>query len=176
MERLRRSAWLIIVVSDAGLLLWGLMAALLPDRLLGPGGVPILAAGYQGFSNSSWSQLAAASPRAGAFMTVVFRVYGAYIVAYGVIAIAVATKAFRRGEPWAWWALLVTNTIAYGSAMLYDWTVRAIGPFELTEYVGLAVIYAALAITTPFRRRSPPRRDRVEAPRESAAPGIPVAR
>jgi hypothetical protein len=42
-----------------------------------------------------------------AFMTVLFRVYGAYIVAFGLLAIAVAATAFRRGDGWAWWALLV---------------------------------------------------------------------
>jgi len=28
--------------------------------------------------------------------------------------------------------------------------VNAIGPFELTEYVGLAITYAALVVTAPF--------------------------
>jgi len=28
--------------------------------------------------------------------------------------------------------------------------VNAIGPFELTEYLGLALVYSALAITAPF--------------------------
>ena len=32
------------------------------------------------------------------FMTVLFRVYGAYIVAFGLLAIAVAATAFRRGR------------------------------------------------------------------------------
>jgi hypothetical protein len=49
----------------------------------------------------------------------------------------------------AWWALLFGNTIAFGSAMAYDWTVHAIGPFELTEYLGLAAIYGALGVTAP---------------------------
>ena len=150
MDRLRRASWLLIVIADAGLLLWGLMAALVPDRLPGPGGAPILAAGYEGFGGRPWSELAEASPMAGEFMTVLFRVYGAYIVAFGLLAITVAATAFRRGEAWAWWALLVGNTIAFGAAMTYDWTVHAIGPFELTEYLGLAVIWAALAITAPF--------------------------
>jgi hypothetical protein len=35
--------------------------------------------------------------------------------------------------------------------MSYDWTVNAIGPFELTEYLGLALIWGALAATAPFR-------------------------
>jgi hypothetical protein len=34
--------------------------------------------------------------------------------------------------------------------MTYDRTVNAIGPFELSEYLGLAVIYAAIVVTAPF--------------------------
>ena len=150
MTRARRFAWIAIAVSDAGLLAWGAMAALAPDHLLGPGSVPILTAGYEGFSRRSWQELLAASPGAAAFMTVLFRVYGAYVVAFAVVALVVAATAFRHGQAWAWWALLAGNSIAYLSAMTYDWTVGAIGPFELTEYVGLALVYGALAVTAPF--------------------------
>ena len=141
MKRLRRVAWLVMAIADAGLLAWGMMAALAPEHLLGPGFAPILTAGYESFTRSSWSELTGTSPMTSAFMTVLFRVYGAYVVAFGLLAVAVATTAFRRGERWAWWALLVGNTIAFGSAMTYDWTVSAIGPFELTEYLGLALIW-----------------------------------
>jgi len=151
MSRLRRVAWIAVVIADAGLLAWGVMAALAPEHLLGPASTPILTAGYESFTGRSWSELNATSPMAGEFMTVLFRVYGAYIVAFGVMAITVAATAFRRGDAWAWWALLVCNTIAFGSAMAYDWTVSAIGPFELTEYLGLAMIWTAAAVTTPFR-------------------------
>ena len=92
--RLKQAAWLLILIADAGLLMWGAMAALL--------------------------------------------------------AIAVTATAFRRGYRWAWWALLVGNTIAFGAAMTYDRIVSAIGPFEMSEYLGIGVIYAALAITAPF--------------------------
>lgn len=37
--------------------------------------------------------------------------------------------------------------------MTYDKTVNAIGPFELTEYLGLALVWAALAMTAPFLRK-----------------------
>jgi hypothetical protein len=150
MTRARHFAWIAMFVSDAGLLAWGSMAALAPEHLLGPGSTPILAAGYEGFTGRSWQELLAASPGAAAFMVVLFRVYGAYIVAFGLVALAVAATAFRQGQAWAWWALLAGNTIAYVSAMSYDWTVGAIGPFELTEYVGLALVYWALAVTAPF--------------------------
>src|SRR5262245_11030551 len=107
MKHARRLAWLVVFVADAGLLVWGAMAALAPDYLLGPGSKPILAAGYEGFTGHSWQELMTTSPSAAAFMRVLFRVYGAYIVAFGLMATAVAATAFRRGEPWSWWALLV---------------------------------------------------------------------
>lgn len=100
--------------------------------------------------NESWQGLVAASPRAAEFMTMLFRMFGAYIVAFCIMAIGVAARPFRRGESWAWWALLVGNTIAFLIPMTYDWIVDAIGPFEMTEYLGIAVIYLALAFTASF--------------------------
>ena len=78
--------------------------------------------------------------------------YGIYCVAFGLMGCAIAVTAFRRGDRWAWWALLVGNTIALVSAMTYDWTVNAIGPFELTEYLGLAIVWGALARHSSFPR------------------------
>lgn len=157
MNQLRRVAWLLIAAADLGLLAWGAGAALVPDHLLGPKSTPILAAGYEGFTGLSWSQLTSSLPKAAEFMNVLFRVYGAFNVAFALVALSVAVTAFRRGDAWAWWALLVGNTLAYGAAMTYDQLVGAIGPFELMEYVGLGVVYVALAVTAPFAagRRSP---------------------
>ena len=141
---------MLIFVADAGFLAWGAMAAALPNYLPGPGGTPILAAGYEGFSKGSWSELAATSPMTAKYILLLFRMYGVFNVVFGLMAIAITVTAFRRGERWAWWTLLVGNTIAFVAAMTYDRTVNAIGPFELSEYVGLAIIYAALAVTAPF--------------------------
>jgi len=148
----RRIAWLVILIADAGLLAWGAMAALAPQYLLGPGGRPILPAGYEGFSGGSWSELANMSPMTAGFITLLFRLFGAYGVAFALLAIAITATAFRRGEGWAWWALLGGNTIAFGTAMTYDRIVGAIGPFEMTEYLGIALIYASLAVTAPFAK------------------------
>jgi hypothetical protein len=156
MELTRRVAWILILVADAGFAAWGAMAAALPDLLAGPGGTPILTAGYEGFSGSSWSELVRTSPLTAQYIVLLFRMYGVFNVVFGVLAIAITITAFRRGETWAWWALLVGNTIAFVSAMTYDRTVNAIGPFELSEYLGLAIVYGALAVTAPFllaRRR-----------------------
>src|SRR5215472_3444166 len=148
-QRWRRLAWIVLLIADAGLLAWGVGAAVIPGHLPGPGGAPILPAGYEGYSGGSWHQLVATSPQTAGYITLVFRMYGIYIAAFGLLAVALAATAFRRGDRWAWWALLAGNTVAFVSAMTYDRIVGAIGPFEWSEYLGLAVIYGSLAVTFP---------------------------
>jgi hypothetical protein len=155
----RRRAWLAILIADVGLLAWGAGAALLPHSLPGPSGVAILPAGYDGYTGHPWEHLVSTSPETAGYITLVFRMYGIYIIAFSLMAIAIAATAFRRGERWAWWVLLVGNTIAWVSAMTYDQIVGAIGPFELTEYLGLALIYGSLAVARP----NPPDLERTSA-------------
>lgn len=151
MTRLRQVAWVLILIVDVGYMMWGAGAAASPEHLLGPGGQAILPAGYEGYSGGSWSELVGASPVSAAYMTVLFRMYGIYNVLFGFLGSTIAVTAFRRGDRWAWWALLVGNTVALVTAMTYDKAVNAIGPFELTEYLGLAMVWGALVATAPFR-------------------------
>jgi hypothetical protein len=158
MKQARRFAWVLILIVDLGYIAWGAMAAAMPDGLLGPGGKAILPAGYEGYSGGSWSELLRTSPMTAQYMLVLYRMYGIYNVVFGLMGSAIAVTAFRRGDRWAWWALLVGNTIALMSAIRYDWIVNAIGPFELTEYLGLVLIFGAAAVTAPFLGAGQPAR------------------
>ncbi len=151
----RHWAWLLMVIADVGLLGWAAMAATAPELLAGPGSSSILPAGYEGFTGGSWQALVATSPRGAEYVTLLFRMFGLYGVAFSLLAIGIAVYAFRRGERWAWWALLVGNTMTFVGAMAYDQIVRAVGPFELSEYLGLAGVYGSLAITASFRFGTP---------------------
>ena len=143
----RQVAWILILIVDVSYILWGAGAAIAPDHLLGPGGRAILPAGYEGYSGGAWSALAASSA---GYMTVLYRLHGMNCVLFGIMGSAIAVTAFRRGEHWAWWTLLAGNTIALLSAMTYDRSVHAIGPFEVTEYIGLLLVWGAFAITAPL--------------------------
>src|SRR5262245_31504268 len=73
MNPLLRVAWILILVVDLGYLAWGVMAAVFLDRLLGPHGIPILPAGYSGFTGASWSELVKSAPGTAAYMELLFR-------------------------------------------------------------------------------------------------------
>jgi hypothetical protein len=147
----RDIASILILIVDVGFIAWGAGAAIAPDHLLGPGGKAILPAGYEGFTRGSWAELARTAPLTASYFVLLYRMYGIFNVAFGLVTSAIALTAFRRGDAWAWWTLLVGNTITLVSAIAYDRMVDAIGPFELTEYLGVAMVWAALAITAPFR-------------------------
>jgi hypothetical protein len=149
----RQIAWILILIVDVAYIGWGAGVAIAPDHILGPGGRAILPAGYEGHSGAAWSALAASSA---GYMTVLYRLYGTYCVLFGFMGGAIAVTAFRRGERWAWWTLLVGHTIALIAAMTYDKVANAIGPFELTEYLGLLLVWGAFAITAPFRTAARP--------------------
>ena len=151
----RQFAWIVILIVDVGYFLWGAMAAMSPTGLAGPGGKAILPAGYEGFSGASWSELVRTSPMTADYMILLFRTYGVHCAVFGLLGSLIAATSFRHGERWAWWALLLGNTMALMSAMRYDWIVNAIGPFELTEYLGLALVFAALAVTLPVFKATP---------------------
>jgi hypothetical protein len=155
-KRLQRVAWILILIVDVGYIAWGAGAAAAPGHLLGPGGRAILPAGYEGYTGRSWSEIEDTAPLVAGYMAVLYRMYGIYNVLFGLMGSVIAVTAFRRGERWAWWTLLVGNTVALMSAMTYDKTVHAIGPFELTEYLGLAMVWGALAVTAQFRAAGPP--------------------
>jgi hypothetical protein len=150
MKSVPRFAWIFILIADAGVIAWGAMAALATEHLAGPGSTPILVAEYENFTGLSWIQLKTSSPKIAEFITILFRMYGAFNVIVGLLTVSITVSAFRRGERWAWWTLLVGNTIAFGSAITFDRIVNAIGIFEMSEYLGIIMIYVALAVTAPF--------------------------
>lgn len=130
-------AWKVILIADLGVLVYGL------TTLLNPG---IFSDGYGTYTGQDWSVLASTSPATANYILLLARLTGGLNVAFASAAIAIVLTGFRRGEAWSWYALLVSNTFAYGSPMAYDVTVGSIGVFERIEQVFVLLVYVALAI------------------------------
>lgn len=131
-------AWKIVLIADLGVLAYGIMT------LLDPG---IFREGYRAYTGQDWSALAAMSPAAANYILLLARLTGGLNVAFAAAAIAIVATAFRRGETWSWYALLVSNSFAYLTPIVYDVVVGFIGFFERVEQVLLALVYLALVLS-----------------------------
>jgi hypothetical protein len=68
----------------------------------------------QRFTGLTPDQFQALNPRLFTWMGMVFRSWGAFAIGLGALMVFVATQAYRRGDTWAWWALLVAGTTTFG--------------------------------------------------------------
>lgn len=141
-----------IAVADLAILAWGVLALLSPHQM---------APGYDAYTGQTWAELKQQSPATAGYILVLTRLVGALNIATAIPLLVITLTAFRARRRWAWWTLLVGNTIAFAAPITYDVTTGAIGIFEVLEWLLLAAVYVALAATwyaveatIPSRRRS----------------------
>ena len=146
LRRAARRAWVMILLADAGIVVYGITAFVVPS---------ILAAGYESAVSSSWAVLVARSPETAAYLLWLYRLIGGLNIALGVALAAIAMGPFRRGERWARWTLLLGNALGYGVPMAFDQVTGAIGVFEMLEFVALGAVAVALALSGWANARGP---------------------
>lgn len=150
---LRGWAWILILAADAGIVLYGVLALATPSALT---------AAYETYTGSTWESLVASTPAAAAYVLLVYRLVGGLNVGLGVTLIAVVAGPYRRGERWAWFAVLMGNVIGFGVPMTYDQITGAVGTFEILEFVAVGAVVIGLLLF-PWSR-----------PATTASPGLPL--
>lgn len=68
----------------------------------------------QRFTGMTPDQLKAMNTQLFAWIGMVFRSWGGFAIGLGTLLTAVAGTAYRRGDPWAWWAMAVTGVLTFG--------------------------------------------------------------
>ncbi len=91
------------------------------------------------------------------FGAFVYSVWGAAIVIWGIKFFFICRFAFKKREPWAWWALLISTcarfSIAFGFSLRYGALLNAIGD---ATYLLLIVVPLAMtrdALLRPEKNR-----------------------
>ena len=137
--------WIVVAVVEASIVAWGVLALADPE---------ILGAGFETHTGETWEGFVGREVAAADFMTIAFRLVGALNVVAGLLLFSVAISGLRKGDPWAWWTVLIGTTLAIGAPIVYDRAVGFIGTFEALEYVALLTVYLALAASWRSRRES----------------------
>lgn len=148
-------AWVVLFL-DGMLLLCSALFWITRGRFFDPGF-------YEAITGGAWSIAAALMPSLDRVATASVRFAGLLGVATSALVIAIATTSFRRGERWAWYAMLVlpafavldfSLTAGYGAVtpISVAWDVVLAG----LAVIGLAIAYRSFfAQVTPLREEQP---------------------
>ena len=145
----QRYAWIILFVVSVIFALFGL-----GDVILATGADPAI---VQGITGLTPEELGAISPEALVLANHQTRASGAILLSFGLLAAAVAWTGFRRGERWAWYALLTlpgVNILIF--VVMYvsvDFSAGVLPPPLLSAPVFLAITMVGLLL--PIRRFFP---------------------
>ncbi|MFQ6107226.1 MAG: hypothetical protein ACE5QF_06530 [Thermoplasmata archaeon] len=127
MDRLKVSS-ILLVIAAVITIIFGLVYLTTP-RLLSY---------HEDFIGMTHDEISEINPKLTDMMLTFLRAIGTTFVVIGMMWTAVSLKSFRRGEKWAWSAMLIT-----GLATL-------IPVIAISFYVGAPVVYAVIAVLIIF--------------------------
>ncbi len=102
--------WRVMLIWGAGIAILGLLVSFL-NHVVSPHLLYYTAAD-QAFTGVSIAQIRALSPNLLSWMVLFYDTTAQMMVWYGVLTIFVAATAYRRGERWAWLALLISFLVS----------------------------------------------------------------
>jgi hypothetical protein len=131
-----RPAWVTLTVIGVLAVVMGLAFVGLRPRI-------VLLPEDQRYTGLTPDQLRALEPRLFAWMGMVFRSWGAFAIGLGTTVAGLAAFAYRRGEVWAHWLLMIAGLATFSIFL----TVNIILRSDFTILIGLlfAAYIGALA-------------------------------
>lgn len=100
-ERRRGRAWLLLLAVGLIAIAVGVVYLLAPEPWL------LDRRANERLLGMSFEELMQQVPTLPAYLVVVYRFFGLYLLGVGLFISGIAFTAFRRGERWAWWWMLL---------------------------------------------------------------------
>lgn len=133
------AAWIIMLVTNIVILLFGLLFALSP--------LTMNTMGFEAYTGQSWSTFASANTKAVDFVLLTSgAMFGFHLLVMGVLFISITVTGFRKGQRWAWFALLIASTIGWVSDAVAV-SIMGVPPLAIGNLLFLTLAYVALGIS-----------------------------
>ncbi|MFQ6065753.1 MAG: hypothetical protein ACE5K3_00555 [bacterium] len=103
--------WKVMLGTGIYVVVIGLLLIFLTKILFAPD--------FTSFTAQSWSDFLAASPKPAELFLIMGRHDGAMVLVVGLFVVLMSWKSYRKAEKWAWYTLLITGVIGWGSGISY---------------------------------------------------------
>lgn len=146
-----RVSWVLFLILSLPFLIFGISALLFGLSLSDfPVGVPGGPDAVRNLTGMTWDQTMSSNPAAVTLLRGVSRVAGLGLLGFAFFVIAISSTAFRKGQRWSWFALLVVPGFMVG--LLFH---ELEGEFVQmpSMFLALSLVALVLPVQTFFRRR-----------------------
>ena len=132
-----RVSSIILLVVHLMLIISGFTLIFAPDYFL--------ANEFKGYTGQKWEEFIKSDSKITSFFLLEATQMGLFMITLGVILIIITLFAYRKGDKWAWYLLLFSNTLGWGGPTVTNMptkdmdVIMGVIIFLVLGYIGLAI-------------------------------------
>lgn len=101
---------------------------------------------FAAYTGQTYSSYLATNPRFAEIYIITKKLIGIMLLIIGLLILLINQFAYRKGEKWSWFALLIAGGIAWGTFIGYKLIIGYIGASMITFAVGAILVIIGLAV------------------------------
>jgi hypothetical protein len=101
---------------------------------------------FSAYTGKIYQNYLASNPRFAEMYIITKKIIGLMLLIVGILILLINQNAYRKGEKWAWYALLIAGSIAWSTFIVYKIIIGYIGASMITFVVGAALVVVGLII------------------------------
>lgn len=74
---------------------------------------------FGAFTGKSWTDFISGNPKSFQLFLMLVKFIGAHVLSIAALIIGITMVAYRKGEKWSWYTLLISSIIGWGGALTY---------------------------------------------------------
>lgn len=134
-----QASWILLVIVMAVHIIAGLISLFFPQLFI--------EGKFHLMTGQQWSDFMVSSPQVSSYIYILSSAEGLFVFTSGIATLFIILFAYRKGEKWAWYILLILTTIGHAGSIrenLYVGDVQIV----IVDIIMLVIAYGALAITS----------------------------
>ena len=108
-SKVLKASWILLVIVACFGTIIGLMVLFVPSVFV--------VDEFPLFTGHQWSDFKAANPQVSSYISIMLFEIGFFALAVGISMLFITLFAYKKGEKWAWYYLLIVITLVFGGAI-----------------------------------------------------------
>jgi len=132
-------SWILLVIVMAVHIVAGLISLLFPQLFI--------EGKFHLMTGQQWSDFMVSSPKVSSYIYILSSAEGLFVFVSGTATLFIILFAYRKGERWSWFILLILTTIGHVGSIRENLYVGDMNTV-IVDIIMIVIVYGALAIAS----------------------------